>query len=140
MILDLPESEMRGLLARSLQIPSVSGNERAFTEFIADWARHQGFVVDLWQSDERDLAQYPIASAKHIPLADRPTLVIKLPGNGRSGRSILFNAHADVVAAPNPDQWQFNPWSGHEHAGRFYGRGACDVKGPLVSALWAMQS
>jgi acetylornithine deacetylase len=140
MLNDADESEFRSLLTRCLQFQSVSGHERVFTEFIADWARDQGFTVDLWQSNESDLAQFPVARAKHIALANRPTLVIKFPKNGKNGRSILFNAHADVVAAPHPDQWRFDPWSGKEHAGRFYGRGACDVKGPLVSALWAMQS
>jgi acetylornithine deacetylase len=50
----------------------------------------------------------------------------------------MFNAHSDVVSAGREEKWKFGPWSGIENAGRFYGRGACDVKGPLVSAIWAM--
>jgi acetylornithine deacetylase len=65
--------------------------------------------------------------------------VITQRGTG-GGRSLLFNAHADVVAAPEPEQWRFGPFEGIEADGRFWGRGACDVKGPLVAALGAMLS
>jgi acetylornithine deacetylase len=139
--IDLFEPRMRTLLSESLRIPSVSGSEGTFTTFIADYLRSSGFAVDLWETDESQLAAYPVARAKHLPLAGRPTLVAKLPGNRGSngaGRSLLFNAHSDVVAAPHLQRWTFGPWSGNEHQGRYFGRGACDVKGPLISAIWAM--
>src|SRR6202020_2507675 len=75
--------------------------------------------------------------SKHIPLANRPPLVVGLPNPGK-GKSLIFNAHSDVVSAGKPETWLINPWAGTEHRGRLYGRGACDVKGPLISALWAM--
>jgi acetylornithine deacetylase len=136
---------LRELLASSLRFPSVSGHEASFTNFIADWAQNVGFEVDLWQSDETELAGYrpsgiALAAARHIPLKGRPTLVIThraAPGS-KGGRSLLFNAHADVVAAPEPQSWRFDPFGGIESDGRVYGRGACDVKGPLVAALGAM--
>src|SRR5262249_28494502 len=48
------------------------------------------------------------------------------------------NAHADVVSPGDSAAWQHGPWSGDFVDGLVYGRGACDVKGPLTSALWAM--
>jgi acetylornithine deacetylase len=133
---------MRKLLGEALRLPSVSGQEGAFTQFIADWAADHGFEVDLWQGEEAELAGYrpdgrALAAARHIPLAGRPTLVIRLPGRG-TGPSLMFNAHADVVCAPQPERWRFDPFGGVEAEGRFWGRGACDVKGPLVAALGAM--
>lgn len=107
------------------------------TEFVADWARRQGFGVTLWQADEDELTRFGPLPAKFIPLANRPTLVLRLAGSG-GGRNLLFNAHSDVVAAPRAERWRFGPWSGVVHDGKLYGRGACDTKGPLVSALWAM--
>jgi acetylornithine deacetylase len=133
---------LRDLLQVFLRFPSVSGQESAFTCFVADWAARAGFQVDLWQSSEAELTAYQpggyaLAAAKHIPLQGRPTLVITHRGSGR-GRSLLFNAHADVVAAPDPQRWRFGPFDGIAADGRIYGRGACDVKGPLVAALGAM--
>ncbi len=78
-----------------------------------------------------------MAACKHLPLAGRPTLVATRRGTG-GGRTLLFNAHADTVGVPDPSRWTHPPFGGVEHGGRFYGRGACDVKGPLVSAVWAV--
>jgi acetylornithine deacetylase len=139
------EPEMIELLSSLVAIPSVSGQERAMTEFVADWARRQGFEVDLWQAEEEELARAFPLPPKFIPLANRPTLVIRHQGRGGEGggdgaRSLMFNAHADVVAAPQAQRWRHGPWSGAVHDGRLHGRGACDDKGPLVSALWAMRN
>jgi acetylornithine deacetylase len=131
------EPTMRRLLGDALRIPSVSGDEAAFVRFIRDFAADAGMVTDLWETDEAELAGYEAAQSKHLPLKGRPTLVVGLPNPG-AGRSLLFNAHSDVVGAGDPADWTFDPWSGTEDGGKFYGRGACDVKGSLVSALWAM--
>ena len=126
---------MRTLLGDALRLPSVSGSEGPFTRFVADYLRAAGLRVDLWQSTEAELTGHAVG--RHLPLADRPTLVATLPGSG-GGRSLLFNAHADTVAAPDPHLWTHPPFAGVEHNGKFVGRGACDVKGPLVSAIWAL--
>ena len=105
-------------------------------QLVAEWAGGLGFEIDLWEADEESLvARYPEAAVRHIPLAGRPTLLVCLPGSG-GGRSLLFNAHADVVPAGDLSAWEYGPWSGAESDGRIFGRGACDDKGPLVSALW----
>ena len=132
-------AEMTELLSALVAIPSVSGQERALTEFVADWAGRQGWDVDLWQADEDELRRLGPLPPKFIPLSGRPTLVTRIRGTG-GGRSLMFNAHSDVVAAPHPARWRFGPWSGVVHDGKLYGRGACDTKGPLVSALWAMRA
>jgi acetylornithine deacetylase len=135
--ISLLEPRMRTLLSESLRIPSVSGKEEPFTRFISDRLRSSGFIIDLWETDESQLGGYPVARARHLPLAGRPTLVAKLKGTA-AGKSLLFNAHSDVVPAPHPERWILGPWDGHEKLGKYFGRGACDVKGALISAIWAM--
>jgi acetylornithine deacetylase len=128
---------MQKLLSDSLRIPSISGDEARFVHFIRDFAADAGLITDLWETNEADLADHAVSRAKHLPLAGRPTLVVSLPNTG-TGRSLLFNAHSDVVSPGSVENWKFGPWSGETNQGRVYGRGACDVKGPLVSALWSM--
>lgn len=55
----------------------------------------------------------------------------------RPGRTLLFNAHMDVVP---PSEGMLNPWVGEERGGTIYGRGACDDKGPLVSVVLALKA
>lgn len=95
--------------------------------------------IDLWESRERDVEELVGVLPAHIPLAGRPTLVLRLRGSG-GGPSLIFNAHSDVVPAPGADRWRFDPWSGRVEDGVAYGRGACDTKGPLIAALWAIRA
>jgi acetylornithine deacetylase len=125
-------------LTRMIRIASVSGNEAELVGFVADWARDHKFQTDVFETTQKPPADIIGASSASLPLQGRPTLVIRLPGRG-GGRSLIFNAHSDVVAAPHPERWRFGgPWSGTMVDGRIYGRGACDAKGPLASGLLAL--
>lgn len=62
--------------------------------------------------------------------------VISCMENG-AGPAFAFNTHMDVV--PAGEGWSSDPFSLREADGRFYGRGACDCKGPLASMLEAMR-
>lgn len=128
---------MLALFQDLLRSPSVSGHEAASVHLLADWAGAYGFVTDLWEADESHIAHKFGPLGRHIPLANRPSLHISLPGNP-ARPSMLFNGHSDVVAAGDETHWRFGPWTGEIENGTIYGRGACDVKGPIVAALWAM--
>jgi succinyl-diaminopimelate desuccinylase len=54
------------------------------------------------------------------------------------GPCIHFNGHIDVVEAGLG--WTVPPFEGIERDGRLYGRGACDMKGGIASALIAMEA
>ncbi len=129
--------EMLEFLQNSIRIPSVSGNEEGFVRFIQQWAEDYGFKTDLFETGLADYYDFFISTPKHIPFFGRPSLVVSLPGKGK-GKSLMFNAHADTVSAGEIKDWDCGPFSGNFTNGRVYGRGACDAKGPLISALWAM--
>lgn len=57
----------------------------------------------------------------------------KSDGN-RSGGSLLLTGHLDTVPAYDME----DPFSGRIAGGRLYGRGACDMKGPLASIIAAV--
>ena len=129
--------DMESLLTRLIRFESISGREGPITRFLSEFAVARGLETDLWQGSETDVAAIAPLPPRHIPLTGRPSLVLRLPGCP-GGKSLIFNAHSDVVPAPDPECWRHPPFSGTIDAGRLYGRGACDTKGPLVSALWAM--
>jgi putative selenium metabolism hydrolase len=56
----------------------------------------------------------------------------------RGGRSVLFDAHMDVVPATEPDAWRHPPFSGEHAEGRIWGRGTTDVKGSLAALVVAL--
>lgn len=54
----------------------------------------------------------------------------RIPGNGK-GRSLMLSGHIDTVPAYDME----NPFSGRIEDGKIYGRGACDMKGPVAAML-----
>ena len=63
---------------------------------------------------------------------DRTSIIGKIGGNNR--KSVHFHGHYDVVPAENDAQ--FKPYL---KDGRFYGRGSSDMKGGIVSMLYALK-
>lgn len=83
------------------------------------------------------MASHPAYAPLELPYRDRPNVAGVLPGSG-GGRSLLFNAHIDVVPPGHSDGWQDDPWSRHERDGRVWGRGTADMKGALAAFVVAL--
>ena len=69
--------------------------------------------------------------------------VIGLIRGQGSGPRLQFNTHLDIVDPGDPSAWPFPPYAGVVHDGAIWGRGACDVKGPMavqVHALGALKA
>jgi len=135
--IDALAPRMRDLLRELIATPSVSGEERGVVESIARYASAAGLQADLWCATDDELARHGSPLPSHRPFIDRPTLMITLAGSS-DGPSLLFNAHSDVVSPGDRALWSCDPWRGDDRDGEILGRGACDDKGPLISALWAM--
>lgn len=93
------------------------------------------------ENQEHDVAQYicdlfrseGIESETVEVMPGRCNVIARLPGNG-SGRSLMLSGHLDTVPAYDME----DPFSGRIDNGKLYGRGACDMKGPLASMIAAM--
>jgi acetylornithine deacetylase/succinyl-diaminopimelate desuccinylase len=68
----------------------------------------------------------------------RPSLVARL--GDPDGASLAWNGHLDTVPAGAEDSWTSPPFAGTVTGGRLVGRGACDMKGPIASALAALSA
>jgi acetylornithine deacetylase/succinyl-diaminopimelate desuccinylase-like protein len=51
----------------------------------------------------------------------------------------LFVAHADTVDVGDTTQWSHPPFAGETDGQRLWARGACDNKGGIAVALYAMR-
>ena len=86
---------------------------------------------------ERELISLGFANERWLSGAGFPTLAA-MRSAGDQLPIIGFNGHLDVVPIESRDTWQHDPWGGELAAGRVYGRGACDAKGPLVAMVGAL--
>jgi acetylornithine deacetylase len=110
------------LLARLVSVDSTNpdlvlggAGEAGVAAVLADHMAALGLEVDVWDA-----------------APGRPNVVGRLPGTG-GGRSLMFCGHTDVVAG---EPSAFTP---DVREGRMHGRGTCDMKAGIVSALAAAE-
>lgn len=101
----------------------VLGGEGQVSRVFGAWYKEIGCEVDLWEEEPQ-----------------RTNSVAVWKGSG-GGRSLIFNGHVDTVPVGRPEDWKWHdPFSGRVEEGRIYGRGACDMKGPLVCQMMAARA
>lgn len=102
-------------------------SNRSISETVAQWLEELGFSVEWLEYND-------VHGVNKVSLVGKREQ--ESSGKG-SGSGIAYMAHTDVVPV---DDWEtgFNgPFEVVERQGRLYGRGTCDMKGSLSSALVA---
>jgi succinyl-diaminopimelate desuccinylase len=124
----IDREELVRLTRELVSIPSVyrpeeqDGNEAHVARFVADYLERAGFGAQV-----EDVAP------------DRPNVWAVWEGD-RPGRTLLFEAHTDVVTEGSAEDWDHPPFEAEGDRGRIYGRGACDTKGNLAAAVVAVKA
>jgi succinyl-diaminopimelate desuccinylase len=122
------EQEVVRLTQQLVRIPSVyrpgcpDSNEERVANYVADFLRQMGLTVICEEV-----------------VRGRPN-VIAYYDSGRPGKTLLFEAHTDVVTEGDRDSWSYDPFGGAIERGRIYGRGSCDTKGNLAAAICAVKA
>lgn len=102
------------LTVRLVEIPSVSGGEKAVVGFI-----HEGL---------RSLGLEPTLSGRNVWCA--------VEGQRPGDRTLLLNAHIDTV--PPAPGWTTDPWRAKRSDGRIQALGANDTKGGCAGMICAV--
>jgi acetylornithine deacetylase len=96
-----------------------------------------GLAVDRWAIDMEEVARHPAYSAEVTRV--EPLGVVGSMGGG-AGPTLILNGHVDVVPAGELANWSVPPWALTVRDGRAYGRGALDMKGALLCAVFAARA
>jgi succinyl-diaminopimelate desuccinylase len=124
----IDREELARFVQELIRIPSVcrpeeaEGNEARVARFVADYLEREGFEV----------------STEEVA-AGRPNVWAVWKGE-RPGKTLLFEAHTDVVTEGRAEDWSHPPFGAELVGGRIYGRGACDTKGNLAAAVMAVRA
>ena len=112
----------RSLLAELVSIDSINpslvpggAGETEIARFVGGWLEARGLEVDIADVEP-----------------GRPNVVARARGRG-GGRTLLLNAHMDVVGVDGMDQ----PFQPRVEGDRLYGRGAYDMKAGLAAIMVA---
>jgi acetylornithine deacetylase len=125
-------------VAALVQVPSVTGDERAALERLGELAVGLGLEPQLYRHDLQALRAHPEYPGEEAPRSDLWGLSVTAPATAGAGRPRLaIDGHVDVVP-PGTAGWRHGPWSGAIADGCVWGRGAVDMKGGLIAALHAL--
>jgi acetylornithine deacetylase/succinyl-diaminopimelate desuccinylase family protein len=122
----MAEDGLIKLLRSLVRIPSVNplladdpsiGTEKPMAEALAALLADRGFRIE-W----------------HEVIAGRPNVIGRF-GPNTPKRSLLIESHIDTQGVQG---MTVPPFEGLVRDGRLFGRGACDTKGPMAAALWAL--
>lgn len=116
----------------------TANEEAALQAYVAEQLEAIGDDVDRWEPDARDFADHSMMPSWHH-WRGRPLTVGTLRGVG-GGRSLIVNGHIDVVSVGEEARWTSPPFAAEVRDGRIYGRGACDMKGGIGAALFALKA
>ena len=126
-------------LADLIAIPSVTGNEGVIQGHIAGLLTAAGLEVTRLDADPQALALDPAWPGSEVPRQSLPLVAGAWRGT-RPGPRILLVGHVDVVPAGDLRRWSSPPFEPVVLDGQMYGRGSCDMKGGVVSALEAIRA
>ncbi|MEQ9075415.1 MAG: ArgE/DapE family deacylase [Sandaracinaceae bacterium] len=129
---------IRERLVDLVRYPSFDGHEENVIQRIADYLSQIGAEVDVWHDDAASLATLPGYPGHEVSRATIPVVAARLRGS-RPGPAVLLTGHVDVVPPGDLSQWSSDPFSGLVEGDRLYGRGSCDMKSGLVSALEVLE-
>ena len=128
-------------LSDLVRVPSISGSDEE-NSIVADLAvrvSDLGVEVDHWRIPLTETLTAQDFPGAEVDRSEGWGLIGRAAGTG-DGASLMLNVHVDVVPPGDLDVWPHDPFGGAVDASRVYGRGACDMKGGVVSALWAVQA
>lgn len=134
--------ELVALTTELVGLRTLSGEEVAGQRYVAGMLADRGYDVETWDVDTDELASDPHFSAE-VERGTTLGVLARMGGGeaarsgGGAGRTLLVDAHVDVVPAGERALWSSDPFAAEVRDGRLYGRGACDMKGGLAAAIHA---
>jgi acetylornithine deacetylase len=125
--------------AALVEVPSVTGDERAALARLAELAEALGLRADLHEHDLATLRAHPEHPGQEAPRSALWGLTVTVAPRSAAASAgrLAVCGHIDVVPEGTVP-WRHGPWSGALEDGWLYGRGSVDMKGGLVAALHAM--
>lgn len=128
-----------------VQTPSLPGQEARVQAIVAAKLEAIGLEVATVSSTRGELESHPAFCDDGIPVEQRVNIVGRWRGkqDRRAGPrrvSLILNGHVDVVSPGNEALWEHSPWSGCIRDGKLFGRGSCDMKAGLASAIVAVEA
>ncbi len=119
---------------------SLRGEEHAIQDFVFRTLRDRGLAVDRFAMDRAAIEAHPGGSKFSEEHSDAPIVVGIHRPREETGRSLILQAHVDVVPAGPADLWTHPPFEPVIEGDWLYGRGAADMKASHAANIFAIDA
>lgn len=123
-----------------VRFPSLRGDEHTIQDFVADAFRARGLEIDRWRLSPEDLATHPGAGPVAVSYERAWNVVGTHRPAEETGRSLILNAHVDVVPPGPLAMWTHPPFDPVIRDGWLHGRGTADMKAGHAANLFALDA
>ncbi|MEO9527154.1 MULTISPECIES: ArgE/DapE family deacylase [Alphaproteobacteria] len=127
-------------LQEIVRAPSLRGQEAGVQRIVAEALETRGYDVATCPIDVALLKNHPAFSPATTDYADTFNVSGRKAPERQTGRSLILNAHVDVVPTANPEFWTHPPFAAVREGDWLFGRGAGDMKAGLAANLFAVDA
>lgn len=139
---DSLREELVAFVQRLVRTPSLPDEEGAVQTIVAGQLRELGLETRVLRTDFAELVGHPAFADDGFSPDSRVNVVGRWGGVGNPAgyNSLILNGHVDVVSPGDEGQWADSPWSGLVRGGKLFGRGSCDMKSGVATAVFAVRA
>ena len=120
--------------------PSLRGQEHAIQDLVFREFQSRNMKVDRFDMDRDAIMAHPGGSPFSEHHSDAPIVVGIHHPRDETGRSLILNAHLDVVPEGPREMWSDDPYSGKIDGDWMFGRGGADMKAGSAANLAALDA
>ncbi|HWB45720.1 MAG TPA: ArgE/DapE family deacylase [Hyphomicrobiaceae bacterium] len=123
-----------------VRFASVRGAEHAVQDFVFRALRSRGYAMERFGMDPDALARHPGGGAFTEQHSRAPIVVGIHRPRAETGRSLILQAHVDVVPTGPVEMWSHPPFDPVIEGDWMYGRGAGDMKAGHAANIFALDA
>ncbi len=123
-----------------VRFASLRGQEQACQDYVFETFRARGYAAERFAMDRAALDAHPGGGRIDERHSDAPIVVCHHRPAGQAGRSLILQAHVDVVPTGPLDLWRHPPFDPVIEGDWLYGRGAGDMKAGHAANLFALDA
>lgn len=129
-----------GFLSDLIRCVSLRGQEAEVQELVEAALLERGFDVDRQLIDPTLIGRHPAFSPAMVNYENSWNVIGTHEPVTTHGRSLILNAHVDIVPTGDPKRWQYPPFAPTRDGEWLYGRGSGDMKAGLSAAIFALDA
>ncbi|MCJ2141029.1 ArgE/DapE family deacylase [Methylobacterium sp. E-066] len=123
-----------------VRFASLRGAEHACQDYVFGAFRARGYATERFAMDRAAIAAHPGGSKIDERHSEAPIVVCHHRPQTETGRSLILQAHVDVVPVGPLDLWTHPPFDPAIAGDWLYGRGGGDMKAGHAANLFALDA